>query len=230
MTTLATRTAPPTRVTTHPTVARRRAATARGLTAAERSGARLAGVSLLLMTLVSVPAAGLLASATAPGAETTRLVLGLAFLVVAALDVVAAWGLHVMLRRRATPASTAQLVSRAGYAVLLAGAAAVLTWPGGAGTTGFERDWAVALIVFGLHLVIAGIALWQSRLAPRGVAVVTAVAGCAYLVDALLTRATETSAAVVLVPLMLGELVLMGWLLLASRTRAPRTMALPTAR
>ncbi|WP_377639560.1 DUF4386 family protein [Oryzobacter terrae] len=219
MTTTATRTTTPTRVTARP-VARRDPAAARALTADERSGARLAGVSLVLVTLVSLPAAGLLGSATAAGAETTRLVLGLAFLVVAVLDVVAAWGLHVMLRRRATPASTAQLVSRSGYAVLLAGAAAVLAWPGGAGTTGFERDWEVALVVFGLHLVIAGIALWRSRLVPRAVAAATALAGFAYLADALLTRATETSAAAVLVPLMLGELVLMGWLLLASRTAA----------
>ena len=57
---------------------------------------------------------------------------------------------------------------------------------------------------------------------PAAVAVVTAVAGLAYLADALLTRATETSAAAVLVPLMLGELVLMGWLLHASRTVADR--------
>ena len=238
MTTTATRTSLPTRVGRDPVAVRaaasrprirRDTASSRTLTAEERGGARLAGAALVLVTLVSLPAAGLLGSTTAPGAETTQLVLGLGFLVVAALDVVAAWGLHVMLRRRATPASTAQLVSRSGYAVLLAGAAAVLAWPGGAGTRGFERDWAVALIVFGLHLVIAGIALWRSRLAPRAVAALTTLAGFAYLADAALTRATDTSAADVLVPLMLGELVLMAWLLLASRRPRAVTAAVATA-
>ncbi len=190
-----------------------------GLTATERRGARLAGAALLLMTLVSVPAALLLERAAAPGAQATRVAVGMAFLVVAVLDVAAAWGLHLLLRRRATPASTAQLVSRSGYAALLTGAAVVLAWPGGAGTAGFERDWALALVVFGLHLVIAGIALWRSRIAPTAVVVITALAGLAYLLDDVLTRFADVSATAVLVPLMLGELVLMGWLLLVARPR-----------
>ncbi|WP_392543624.1 DUF4386 family protein [Oryzobacter telluris] len=217
----ATRPATPTRRPTRPTHA-----DLRTLTATERRGARLAGASLLVLTLVSLPAAALLGGAAAPGDRATRVGIGLAFLVVAVLDVVAAWGLHLLLRRRATPASTAQLVSRSGYAVLLAGAAVVLTWPGGAGTVGFERDWSLALVVFGLHLVIAGIALWRSRIAPKAVAVITAVAGLAYLLDDVLTRAADVTVTPYLVPLMLGELVLLGWLLRTSRRpRVPATAA-----
>lgn len=189
----------------------------RALTSGERRGARLAGVCLLLLTLVSLPAATLLEGAASPGAQATRVAVGVAFTVVAVLDVVAAWGMHLLLRRHATPASTAQLVSRSGYAALLAGAAVVLTWPGGAGTAGFERDWALALVVFGLHLVIAGVALWRSRIAPTVVVVATALAGLAYLLDDVLTRFTDVTATPFLVPLMLGELVLLGWLLRTSR-------------
>ena len=229
MTTLATRpetpaTPPATSTTRRPT--RPSHADLRTLTATERHGARLAGASLLALTLVSLPAAALLDGAAGPGAAATRIGIGVAFLVVAVLDVVAAWGLHLLLRRRATPASTAQLVSRSGYAVLLAGAAVVLTWPGGAGTVGFERDWSLALVVFGLHLVIAGIALWRARIAPKAVAVITAVAGLAYLLDDVLTRTTQVTVTPYLVPLMLGELVLLGWLLRTSRR--PRIVDGPT--
>ena len=189
-------------------------------TAAEVRGARLAGISLLAVTLLAVPAAAAVSSG-APDGTAARLA-GVAFLLVAVLDVVAAWGLHLLLRRRATPASTATLVSRAGYAVLLAGSAAVLAWPGGAGATGFVREWSVALVVFGLHLIIAGTALWRTRIAPRAVALVTVLAGVAYLLDDVLTRLAGTDASVVLVPLMLGELVLVGWLLVVAH-RGPTT-------
>lgn len=185
----------------------------------EVRGARIAGLALLVLTLLSVPAATVLAATDAPDGAAARLVGG-AFLLVALLDVVAAWGLHLVLRRRATPASTATLVSRCGYAALLAGSAVVLAWPGGAGAAGFTRDWSIALVVFGLHLVIAGNALWRSRIAPTWVAAATALAGVAYLLDDVLTRLAGTDASVVLVPLMLGELVLVGWLLLTARRGA----------
>lgn len=190
----------------------------RTTTDTEVRGARLAGLSLLAVTVLAVPAAAVVSSA-APDGAAARLA-GVAFLLVAALDVVAAWGLHLLLRRRATPASTATLVSRAGYAALLAGSAAVLAWPGGAGAPAFTREWSVALVVFGLHLVIAGTALWRTRIAPRLVALTTVLAGVAYLLDDVLTRLAAADASVVLVPLMLGELVLVGWLLLTARRGA----------
>lgn len=225
MTTTATTTAPsPSRPLQAPTpVERTRPATARthrtATTPEEVRGATIAGLALLVLTLVSVPAATVLATTGTPDGTAAHLV-GVAFLLVALLDVVAAWGLHLVLRRRATPSSTATLVSRCGYAALLAGSALVLAWPGGAGAEGFTRDWSIALVVFGLHLVIAGNALWRSRIAPTWVAAVTTLAGVAYLLDDVLTRLAGTDASVVLVPLMLGELVLVGWLLLTARRGA----------
>lgn len=200
---------------------RAHARTHRATTPAEVRGARLAGLSLLGVTLLAVPAATVVSTAAPDG--TAAHLAGVAFLAVAVLDVVAAWGLHLLLRRRATPASTATLVSRAGYAVLLAGSAAVLARPGGAGAPGFLREWSVALVVLGLHLVIAGTVLWRTRIAPRPVALVTTVAGVAYLLDDVLTRLAQTDASAVLVPLMLGELVLVGWLLLTAREGRPVT-------
>ena len=62
-------------------------------------------------------------------------------------------------------------------------------------------------------------ALWRSRLVPRVVVAATAAAGAAYLLDAALARFTEVGWRGALVPVMLGEVVLMGWLLLAGRRR-----------
>ena len=110
-------------------------------------------------------------------------------------------------------------MSRVGYAVLLAASAARLLWPGGGGVEAFRADWDRALVVFGLHLVVAAVALWRSRLAPRVVVAATAAAGAAYLLDAALARFTDVGWRGALVPVMLGEVVLMVWLLLVGRRR-----------
>ena len=181
----------------------------------ERRGARVAGLALLAMVLVSVPATWLLDAAEPWGPAAA----GVAFLAVAALDVSAGWGLYLVLHRRAHPPAYAALVSRVGYAVLLAASAARLLWPGGGGVEAFEADWDRALIVFGLHLTVAAVALWRSRLAPRVVVAATGAAGAAYLLDAALARFTEVGWRGALVPVMLGEVVLMVWLLAVGRRR-----------
>lgn len=179
------------------------------LTPTERRGALLAGAGLLTMTPVAVAAAALL---DRPMSDGARSVLGAAFLVVAVLEVVAAWGLHHLLRDRVRPASVATLVSRSGYAVLLAVSALALALPGGDGAPGFRAGWSLALVVLGVHLVIAALALWRSRVVPRLVAVATGLAGTAYLVgDAL----GGSGGAILLA----GQLVLMGWLLASGTER-----------
>ena len=202
---------------TRPGGATRARALGRRLSGVERHGARVAGLALLAMTLISVPASRLL-DATQPWATGAA---GLAFLAVAALDVSAGWGLYLVLSRRAHPAAYAALVSRVGYAVLLAASAARLLWPGGAGVEAFRADWDRALVVFGLHLVVLAVALWRSRLVPRVIVAATALAGAAYLLDAALARFTDAGWRGALVPVMLGELLLMGWLLLAGVRRSP---------
>ncbi|MGL4175478.1 MAG: DUF4386 family protein [Dermatophilaceae bacterium] len=204
------------------------------LTATERLGARLAGSSLLLITLVSIPAAVVLARAD--DAAAPRLV-GVAFLVVAVLDVAAAWGLYLVTRQRAGTLAYAAMLARSGYALLLATSVVILLWPGGTAAAGFRADWSNALLVFGLSLVLAGLAVWRSRTAPRAVALATSLAGGAYLLDDALSRWTEVGWRAALVPVMLGELALMAWLLVASRPRrrpvrhdaVPRHSSAPSA-
>ena len=79
-------------------------------------------------------------------------------LVVAVLEVVVAWRLHVLLRDRVLPVSVAALVSRSGYAVLLAASALALALPGGQGAAGFRADWSLAVVVLGVHLTITALA------------------------------------------------------------------------
>lgn len=191
------------------------AATA-SLRASERRGARLAGWALLVMTIVSLPAAALLDGADAPA---TRVAVGTAFALVAVLDVVVGVGLYIVLRGRARSSAYAALVSRTGYAVLLAASAARLVWPGGGGVETFRADWSLALVVFGLHLLVTAVALHASRVVPVVVVAATALAGTAYLVDEALARWADVGWRPALVPLMLGELVLMGWLLLVAHRR-----------
>ncbi|HET6967693.1 MAG TPA: DUF4386 family protein [Ornithinibacter sp.] len=186
------------------------------LRAPERRGARLAGWSLLAMTLLALPVAGLLDGADRPG---TRVAVGTAFLLIAVLDVVVGVGLYALLRARAHSSAYAALVSRTGYAVLLAASAGRLLRPGGGGVETFRADWALALVVFGLHLVITAVALHASRVVPFLVVASTALAGAAYLLDESLARWADVGWGPVLVPFMLGELVLMGWLLRVAHRR-----------
>ena len=186
------------------------------LNASERRGARVAGWTLLMLTVLAVPAAALLDGADTPGA---RVAVGTAFVVIAVLDVVVGVGLYMLLRGRAHSSAYAALVSRTGYAVLLAASAARLLWPGGGGVESFRVDWSLALVVFGLHLVVTAVALRASRVVPTVVVAATALAGTAYLLDEALARWTDVGWRPALVPFMLGELVLMGWLLLVAGRR-----------
>ena len=178
---------------------------------AERRAARLAGVALALLTVLSLPATALLDTADQAG---TRALVGAGFVAVAALEVVVGWGLYVLLRERSPSPAYAALVSRGGYAVLLTAAAGRLLWPGGDGVAGFRSDWALALVVLGVHLLVATIALWRSPRVPGAVVAGTAVAGTASLlavVGGSWPLPDVLPGAGVLLPAVLGELVLLAW-------------------
>ena len=182
------------------------------VTTLERRRARIAGAALATVTLLSIPAAALLDDADRPGA---RAVAGAAFVAIAALEVVVGWGVYMLLRERAHPPAYAALVSRAGYAVLLAAAAGRLVWPGGDGADGFRADWSLALVVLGVHLLVTAVALWRSRRVPGAVVLGTALAGTAsVLVDVVgqWPLPDLLPGAGVLLPAALGQLVLLAWL------------------
>lgn len=180
--------------------------------ARERHAARLAGVALAVLTVLSVPVTALLDTADHP---SVRALAGAGFVAVAALEVVVGWGLYVLLRDRAHSPAYAALVSRGGYAVLLTAAAGRLLWPGGDGVAGFRADWSLALVVLGVHLLVTTTALWSARRVPGPVVVGTAVAGTASLLAATgrgLPLPDVLPGAGALLPVVLGEVVLLAWL------------------
>lgn len=173
----------------------------------------------------------------------------LAFLVIAVLDVVVAWALHVLLREHGRDRSTLAATLRVVYGVVLAlslapllRADALVAGAAGDGTAAevavalatFDLVWQVGLLFFGLHLLVVASLLRRRPTAPRGLAVVLGVTAAVYVVDALLQVGMTDYAAiagvllpVVAVPSVVAEGWFTGWLLLrAGREGQPRRSAM----
>ncbi len=190
---------------------------ARVLGVAERRAALLGGSALLVVSVLSVSAVGLLDDVTAGSPTVDPAV---AFLAVAGLDAVVGCALYRVLRTRAAAHAHAVVVSRVGYAVLMAWASALLLWRGSAGVGPFTDDWSDALLVLGIHLLTVAVALRRSRLAPTFVVLATAAAGAASLVEVALAWSGTAPVGPALAPggagfapLVAGQLVLTSWLL-----------------
>jgi hypothetical protein len=85
----------------------------------------------------------------------------------------------------------------------------------------FRAGWAIGLIFFGLHLVILGYVVFRSGFMPKIIGVLLIIASFGYLVDSfaqiLMPNYSEFETLfliLVAIPGIIGELSLMGWLLL----------------
>ncbi|GAA3632145.1 DUF4386 domain-containing protein [Microbacterium awajiense] len=164
----------------------------------------------------------------------------LAFGVIFVLDVVIAWGLHVLLRPTGEMRSLLAAWMRLAYTVLLGVAVGLMHLAGqvatgalpvtdATGTTallmaGFDITWIVGLAAFGVHLLVIGWILVRSRVAPRILGIGLMIAGAAYIADTVAhllvadyTAIADVMLAIVAVPSMLAELGLTVWLFLAAR-------------
>lgn len=179
------------------------------------------------------PVATAEAAAGSPGVLRAA---ALAFLAVAVLDVVVAVALHRLLAPSAPLLSATAAALRIAYAAVLAGAVGHLaTASSGAesSTVGaleaFETTWALGLGVFGVHLLLLGAAFTRWPEAPRLLGPLLVLAGAGYLVDSvggvLHPGATWTVAAFAFI----GEVVLLGWLLLGARRGRRATPAVARA-
>ena len=184
----------------------------------------------VLKTLVvpSDPAATTTNIAASPGLFQAAIV---AFLIVAILDLVVAWGFSVLLRP--ANASLARLVGslRIVYAAAFAlallnladagrladGATAAGLHSGllraevAASVASFDSAWHVALGIFGLHLVGLG-ALLSGFAAPRLLAALVVIAGLGYVADALGTILIAGYALSIGTVTFVGEALLIVWL------------------
>ncbi|WP_448202699.1 DUF4386 family protein [Azospirillum sp. sgz302134] len=166
---------------------------------------------------------------------------------VAALDVLAAWALWLFFRPGSPRVSALAAAARVVYAALFLAvivklkAAVDLYDAVKSGRQGdadafadalalvnqFFDGWALALILFGLHLLLLGLAAARapavSKVMGRIVAVLLAVAGLGYVVDGLRVVVRPAWSFSLSSVTFVGEVVLMGWLLWLAARPSGRT-------
>ncbi|MGP1673972.1 MAG: DUF4386 domain-containing protein [Candidatus Limnocylindrales bacterium] len=154
-----------------------------------------------------------------------------AFLIVAILDVVVAWGFYVLLRPVNKNAAVLVASLRIVYAALFAFAllslvdaarlaarvtgtalqSAVLQAQVAASAASFDTAWHLALGIFGLHLVGLGVLLFRFA-APQLLAALVVLAGVGYLADSLGTIFIADYGLTISTFTFVGEALLIFWL------------------
>jgi len=165
----------------------------------------------------------------------------ISFLIVFVLDVVIAWALYIVFKRVSRGVSLLTAWFRLVYTVFLGVAVIflflVLQMVGGAEylaafdagqldaqamllLDAFNYTWLIGLAVFGIHLMLVGYMMLASRIAPRILGIVLAVAGAAYVIDTTAISLLANYAnyenvflAIVAVPSVVAELAFAVWLL-----------------
>jgi hypothetical protein len=154
-----------------------------------------------------------------------------AFVLVAILDVVAAWGFYILLRpvdqRLALLVGSLRVVYAAIFAFALVNLVDAARLVGGATTTAlhsdslqaqvaasvasFDTGWHLALGIFGLHLVGLGALLFRFP-APRLLAALVVLAGAGYLADSIGTIFIADYGPTISTFTFVGEALLIFWL------------------
>ncbi|MFD1663311.1 DUF4386 domain-containing protein [Streptomyces caeni] len=157
-----------------------------------------------------------------------------AWLVIVAVDIAVSVTLYLLLapagRRLSILAAAFRLVYSTALGALLAHlftARGLLAHPAADGpqaTAGaltaletFSAGFLVALVFFGVHLVLLGTLLHRSRYTPRIFGLLLVAAGCGYVVDSIASLMADgyggPLAAILLTPAVVGEVGLAVWLL-----------------
>ena len=212
-------------------------------TRSERKVVTATAFSLLLMAIVAPFAQfGVLKTLIVPAdaALTTTNIAGslglfqaaiAAFVLVAILDVVVAWGFYILLRsvdqRLALLVGFLRVAYSATFALALLNLLDAARLVGGATTTAlhsdslqaqvaasvasFDTGWHLALGIFGLHLVGLGALLFRFA-APRLLAALVVLAGAGYLADSIGTIIVADYGLTVSTFTFVGEALLIFWL------------------
>lgn len=197
-----------------------------------RKAALIAGFALLFMTFLGPfgfltmqghfdagPTQENIAAIASSSAFTLAIA---AFLVVAVLDIAAAWGLYVVFRAADPRMSLISAVLRVVYGLLLAALllhlfrAAALAQDGSPATiealSAFLDGWLLSLGIFGLHLVLLGLVGFKQTNLHNIIAALVVLAGLGYVIDALAPLVISDYALSVAAYVFVGELLLMFWL------------------
>jgi hypothetical protein len=145
-------------------------------------------------------------------------------MLVAMLDIVVAWGLYVVLRKVNPSLSLLGAWFRLAYAAIFAVVinslfAALRAAPMDPQQSlflveSFDTGWRIALVFFGLHLVIIGVLLWRLGIFARILTVLLVIAGAGYLVDGLGSLLSPVYSLELGMFTFVGEVVFILWLLI----------------
>lgn len=217
--------------------------------------ARTAGLLYLVLIVFGMFSPIVLETLVVPGdaGGTTRGILGslglfraslVGWIVIVIADIAISVVLYLMFEAIDRPLALTMAAFRAAYSTIL-GACLVklfdgfvlLTDPATGGSPelqgsvaaaleSFATGFRLALVIFGVHLILFGHLLWRSKYVPGGLAILISVAGIGYILDGMagffVPAHGAVASALLLTPALLGEVGLAGWLLLKGvRTDAP---------
>jgi Domain of unknown function (DUF4386) len=212
----------------------------------QRTAATVAGLSLLLMAILA-PIANFYAlgnlviandaKATAENilasSELFRIGIG-CFLIVAVLDVIVAWALHVLLapvnKSLSLLAAWFRVVYAAVFAIALMPLLGVVQLLSGAeylkgletnplqaqvmlSLSAFKSGWDLGLAIFGFHLLVLGYLIVKSSFIPKWLGALVSIAGIGYLVDSFGKILIPDYSITVAMFTFVGEFLLIFWLL-----------------
>jgi hypothetical protein len=173
-----------------------------------------------------------------------------AFLMVIILDVVVAWGLYVLLKPVSASVSVLMAWARLVFAALFAVAVVNLltavhlvtdpTYQAAFQPTqlnaqmmtalnAFSTGWAVALVFFGIHLILIGYLAWKSGWMPKLVGILLVIAGLGYAADSFIGFLVPNYVATAALFTFVGEPVLALWLVIRAK-KIPDTTETRTSR
>jgi hypothetical protein len=173
------------------------------------------------------------------------------FVIVAGLDVLVAWALYVLLRPVNSSIALLSAWLRVAYGAVFAAALSNLlvaarlvtdgdslnafgTWQLNArvmtSVDQFKDGWNLALVLFGLHLLVVGYLVFTSNYIPSLLGILVAIASLGYLIDSFGGFLSDSYTADVASFSFAGEVLLMGWLLWRGRRlQGPAIPIAPTA-
>ena len=213
------------------------------------ASAVVAGISLIIMFFISIFAFGYAHSAlivndnpaltlTNIQAANTLFQAEIAgWIIIIVLDLLVTWAFYAYLRPTGGNYAIMSALLRLAYTLQLAFAvsklisAASLISAGSGNATlmlgkilSFESIWSLGLIIFGLHLVITGLAALRSEAIPRAISILLVIAGLSYTLihtmDSFLPQLDHIKATIemlLMLPMVIGELGFGIWLLVKGR-------------
>jgi hypothetical protein len=211
-----------------------------------RTSAIVAGLGLLIMAILApIASFGIFETLIVPGDATTTannivasagsFRIGICFsLIVAILDIVAAWALYVLLKPVNKSLSLLAAWFRIVYAAILAFALSnlfiVLQLLNGEGyfkafdidqlyaqvmlfLNAFTDGWDLGLVIFGLHLLVLGYLAFKSDYNSKILGVLVIIAGLGYTIDSFGKIISPNYSVEISMYTFIGEVLLIFWLL-----------------